>query len=208
MGGGSDLCRFFLKDLFTCTEGPQRWSLITEKWYFLTKVFLFPQNRSFNHIYLAFSLSNMIYALLSKKCCELHFCNSTCEPNRSGCLVCGVGAQPNFGLCLYFGSIWSRNPFLTWKVTWRDVTEFSTTRSTKTAMDFPSIFSGVSEGIKVITWDRVMVTIFRFRCRYLSSLLTQRYEVKQFSIAMWSSEQTASASAAWHLRFFLPKLPC
>ena len=32
-----------------------------------------------------------------------------------------------------------------------DVTEFSTTRSTKIAMDFPSIFSGVSEGIKVIT---------------------------------------------------------
>ena len=32
-----------------------------------------------------------------------------------------------------------------------DVTEFSTTQLTKIALDFPSIFSGVSEGIKVIT---------------------------------------------------------
>ena len=39
---------------------------------FPTKVFLFPQNRSFNHIYLTFSLSNMIYALLLKKCHESH----------------------------------------------------------------------------------------------------------------------------------------
>ena len=35
-------------DLSTCTEGPQRWSFITQKWYLPTKVFLFPQNRSFN----------------------------------------------------------------------------------------------------------------------------------------------------------------
>ena len=153
---------FFLKGFVHMHWGPSKVITYHRKVIFPHKSFLIPQNRSFNHIYLAFSLSNMIYALLSKKCCELHFCNSTCEPNRSGCLVCGVGAQPNFGLCLYFGSIWSRNPFLTWKVTWRDVTEFSTTRSTKTAMDFPSIFSGVSEGIKVITWDRVMVTIENF----------------------------------------------
>ena len=29
----------FLKDFSTCTEGPQRWSFITKKWYFPTKVF-------------------------------------------------------------------------------------------------------------------------------------------------------------------------
>ena len=46
--------------------------LSPKKWYFPTKVFLIPQKRSFNHIYLTFSLSNMIYALLSKKCCESH----------------------------------------------------------------------------------------------------------------------------------------
>ena len=37
-----------------------------------TKVFLIPQQRSFNHIYLTFSLSNMIYAHLSKNCRESH----------------------------------------------------------------------------------------------------------------------------------------
>ena len=53
------------------SEGPQMWSFITKKWYFKT-VFLIPQNRSFNHIYLTFSLSNMIYAPLSKKCRKWH----------------------------------------------------------------------------------------------------------------------------------------
>ena len=67
MGGSLTLAWIFFRDLSTCTEGPQRWSFITKKWYFPTKVFLIPQKRSFNHIYLTFSLSNMIYALLLKK---------------------------------------------------------------------------------------------------------------------------------------------
>ena len=47
MGGGLTPTWIFLDDLSTSTEGPQRWSFITKKWYFLTKVFLIPQNRSF-----------------------------------------------------------------------------------------------------------------------------------------------------------------
>ena len=60
---------FFLKDLSIYT---QRWSFITKKWYFPSKVFLIRQNISFSHIYLTFSISNMIYTLMSKKCCESH----------------------------------------------------------------------------------------------------------------------------------------
>ena len=45
----------FLKYLSTCTEGPQRLSFITKKWYFPTKMFLIPQNTSFNQIYFTFS---------------------------------------------------------------------------------------------------------------------------------------------------------
>ena len=40
-------------------------------------MFLIPQKRSFNHIYLTFSLSNMIYTCLSKKCRESHLRTST-----------------------------------------------------------------------------------------------------------------------------------
>ena len=32
MGGGLILAWIFLKDLSTCTEGPQKWSFITQKW--------------------------------------------------------------------------------------------------------------------------------------------------------------------------------
>ena len=32
MGGGLTLAWIFVKDLSTCTEGPQRWSFITQKW--------------------------------------------------------------------------------------------------------------------------------------------------------------------------------
>ena len=42
-GGGLTPCLAFFEDLSTCTEGPQRWSFITKKWYFPTKVFLIPQ---------------------------------------------------------------------------------------------------------------------------------------------------------------------
>ena len=62
----------FLKDVSTYTQGPQRWSFITKKWYFHTKVFLNPQNRSFNHIYLTFSLSKMILLSFLEKCRESH----------------------------------------------------------------------------------------------------------------------------------------
>ena len=41
---------------------------------FPTKVFLFPQNRSFNHIYLTFPLSKMILRTFVEKCRESHLC--------------------------------------------------------------------------------------------------------------------------------------
>ena len=37
MGGSLTLAWIIFKDLSTCTEGPQRWSFITKKWYFSTK---------------------------------------------------------------------------------------------------------------------------------------------------------------------------
>ena len=67
------------------TEGPQKWSFITKKWHFHTKMFLIPQNRSFNHIYLTVLLLNMTYALLSKKCRPA--CQTPCQPP---CLICFV----------------------------------------------------------------------------------------------------------------------
>ena len=60
MGWGSDPCL----DLSTCTEGPP--SSKSDN----TKVFLFPQNRSFNHIYLKFSLSKIILCTFVEKCHE------------------------------------------------------------------------------------------------------------------------------------------
>ena len=47
IGWGQTPAWIFLKDLSTSTEGPLRWSFITKKWYFPTKVFLIPQKRSF-----------------------------------------------------------------------------------------------------------------------------------------------------------------
>ena len=46
--------------------GLQKWPLSPKVINFPQKYALFPQNRSFNRIYITFSLSKMIYALLSK----------------------------------------------------------------------------------------------------------------------------------------------
>ena len=79
LDGGSDPCLDFFEGfvhLYCGRPQTQRWSFITKKWYFPTKVLLIPQKRSFYHIYLTFSLLNMINACLSKKCHESHlrFC--------------------------------------------------------------------------------------------------------------------------------------
>ena len=93
---------------------PYSWSFITKKWYFPTKVFLIPQKWSFNHIYLTFSLSNMIYALLSKKCCKSHL--RTCMGQiAQDAWIRGWGSTW-FRQCLYFGTFWTGNPSLTLQI--------------------------------------------------------------------------------------------
>ena len=71
------------------------------------KCALIPQNRSYNHIYLTFSLSKMIYALLLK--------NVASRIWMPG-LGVGVGGwSTQFWQCQDFGNIWSPNPSLTMK---------------------------------------------------------------------------------------------
>ena len=75
---------------------------------FPPKVLLIPKNRSINHIYLPFSLSNMIYALLSKKCLESHFRTSMGQI-LSG-LGGGEGGQTNFGNACILGTFGHETP--------------------------------------------------------------------------------------------------
>ena len=77
--------------------------------YLPTKVFLIPQKRSFNYIYLTFSLSNMIYSLLSKKCCELHL--HTCMGQiAQDAWMLGCGGQPNLGNACILGTFGHATP--------------------------------------------------------------------------------------------------
>ena len=70
-----------------------------------TKVFLIPQQRSFNHIYLTFSLSNMIYALLSKNVASrIYAFYAFVGQIRQGARIRGWGDQPNLGNSCILGT--------------------------------------------------------------------------------------------------------
>ena len=94
----------FLKDLSTCTEGPQRWSFITKKWYLPTKVFLIPKNRSFNHIYLTFSLPNMSLLSTTKNVTSRIYALVWAKSLRMPGLG-GGGGQPNIGNACILGTL-------------------------------------------------------------------------------------------------------
>ena len=76
---------------------------------FPTKVFLFPQNRSFNHIYLTFSLSKMILRSFVEKCRESHFLGIMGQIAQDA-WIGGWGGQPNFGNACILGTSGSATP--------------------------------------------------------------------------------------------------
>ena len=77
------------------------------------KCALLPQNRSFNHISLSFSLTKLIYPLLSKNVTSRIFALLLAKFAKVPGL--GGGGSTQFWQCQHFGCIWSRtsNPPLT-----------------------------------------------------------------------------------------------
>ena len=69
-----------------------------------TKVFLFPHNRSFNHIYLTFSLSEWFYALLSKNVASRIYTLLWAKSLRM------PGGQPNLGNAWILGTFGQASP--------------------------------------------------------------------------------------------------
>ena len=70
-----------------------------------------PQNRSFNHVYLTFSLRKIIYALLSKNVASGIFALLLAKFAKVPGL--GGGGSTQFWQCQDFGCIWTPNPPLT-----------------------------------------------------------------------------------------------
>ena len=62
-----------------------------------------PQNISFTNIYLTFSLSKMIYALLLKNVAKSHIC-AFMDHIRQDARIRGWGGRPNFGNARILGT--------------------------------------------------------------------------------------------------------
>ena len=78
------------------------------------KCALIPQNRSFNHISLTFSLTKMIYAVLSKNVSSRIYALLLAKFAKVPGLRGGESTQ--FWQCQHFGRIWTPNPSLTMMV--------------------------------------------------------------------------------------------
>ena len=79
------------------------------------KCALIPQNRSFNHISLTFSLTKMIYALLSKNVTSRIYALLLAKFAKvPGLGVSGRGGQPNFGNARILGN----DMWMIWTLWW------------------------------------------------------------------------------------------
>ena len=99
--GALPLARIFWRICPQCTEGPPKVIIHHQKVIISPqKCALIPQNRSFNHISLTFSLTKMIYALLSKNVTSRIYALLLAKFAK----VPGLGGQPNFGNARILGA--------------------------------------------------------------------------------------------------------